>query len=119
MINYIQLLYKKQYKKIEVIYEYENPGEQDKTEPTTEPTEPTKTTEVTLYGDANNDGVVTIADASAILQYIANSDKYPLSKQGAANADVNGIAGVTADDAIVIQKIEAKLIKQSDLPLKA
>lgn len=108
-----------EYKKIEVIYEYENTGEQDKTEPTTEPTEPTKTPEVTLYGDANNDGVVTIADASAILQYIANSDKYPLSKQGAANADVNGIAGVTADDAIVIQKIDAKLIKQSDLPLKA
>lgn len=108
-----------EYKKIEVTYEYENTGEQDKTEPTTEPTEPTKTPEVTLYGDANNDGVVTIADASAILQYIANSDKYPLSKQGAANADVNGIAGVTADDAIVIQKIDAKLIKQSDLPLKA
>ena len=105
-----------EYKKIEVIYEYENTGEQDKTEPTTEPT---KTPSEVVYGDANNDGVVTIADATAILQSIGNSDKYALSEQGTLNADVNGVAGITADDAIVIQKVDAQLIKLSDLPLKA
>ena len=105
-----------EYKKIEVIYEYENTGEQDKTEPTTEPT---KTPSEVVYGDANNDGVVTIADATAILQSIGNSDKYALSEQGTLNADVNGVAGITADDAIVIQKVDAQLIKLADLPLKA
>lgn len=106
-----------EYKKIEVIYEYENtenPDEQDKTEPT-EPSEPTDI----VYGDANCDGKVTIADATAILQSIGNADKYSLSEQGTLNADVNGEKGVSPDDAIVIQKIDAKLIKLTDLPLKA
>ena len=105
------------------------------TVPTTEPTEapttaapqPTEPTEVpsvpsvpaTLYGDANNDGKITIADAAAILQTLSNSDKYPLTEQGAANSDVNGVTGITVDDAIVIMKIDAKLLEASELPLKA
>lgn len=101
------------------------------TEPTTAPTtaapQPTEPTEVpsvpsvpaTLYGDANNDGKITIADAAAILQTLSNSDKYPLSEQGAANSDVNGVTGITVDDAIVIMKIDAKLLEASELPLKA
>ncbi|MBR3900032.1 MAG: cellulase family glycosylhydrolase, partial [Ruminococcus sp.] len=107
----------------------------DVVEPTTEPTEapttaapqPTEPTEApsvpsvpaTLYGDANNDGKITIADAAAILQTLSNSDKYPLSEQGAANSDVNGVTGITVDDAIVIMKIDAKLLEASELPLKA
>lgn len=87
--------------------------------PTTEPptTEPptttpptTPTVEPTLYGDANNDGVVTIADAAAVLQHLGNNDKYALSEQGVANADVDGQEGLTAADAIDIQKFDAKLI---------
>ena len=39
------------------------------------------------YGDINEDGNVTVADAVAILQAIANKDKFALSEQGAANAD--------------------------------
>ena len=105
------------------------------TVPTTEPTEapttaapqPTEPTEApsvpsvpaTLYGDANNDGKITIADAAAILQTLSNSDKYPLTEQGAANSDVNGVTGITVDDAIVIMKIDAKLLEASELPLKA
>ncbi len=73
---------------------------------------------VSMYGDANCDGRVSIADATAILQALGNADKYGLSAQGAANADVNGVVGVSADDAIVIQKIDAKLIALADLPLK-
>ena len=110
-------------------------GEEPTTQPTTEPTEapttaapqPTEPTEApsvpsvpaTLYGDANNDGKITIADAAAILQTLSNSDKYPLSEQGAANSDVNGVTGITVDDAIVIMKIDAKLLEASELPLKA
>lgn len=119
-----------EYKKIEVVYEYENTGEQDKTEPTTTPTTaPTKPTVTTtkpaetpsniVYGDANCDGKVTIADATAILQSLGNNDEYSLSAQGVLNADVNGEKGISADDALVIQKIDANLISLADLPLKA
>ena len=60
------------------------------------------------YGDANCDGGVTMADAAAIFQYLGNQDKYNLSVQGKKNADVTG-SGVTADDAIFIQKVLAGL----------
>ncbi len=68
-----------------------------------------------VYGDANCDGVVTMADASAIFQSIGNPDKYALSANGAANADVyNRGDGITAADAISVQKYMASLI--SELP---
>lgn len=63
-----------------------------------------------LYGDANVDGKVTVADAVAILQHIANKDKYELKKQGKINADVDGVEGVTANDALIIQKKDAGII---------
>lgn len=62
-----------------------------------------------VVGDANNDGEVGIADATLILQSIANADKYILSPQGAYNADVNGSGDVTALDALEVQKIDADL----------
>jgi endoglucanase len=97
----------------------ENNEEQDPTEPIL-PTDPTNPpvipgVEADLYGDANCDGKVTIADATAILQSLGNPDKYNLSEQGAANADVDGSVGVTAADAVTIQKLDAKLI--SSLPV--
>ena len=77
------------------------------------------TTAVKLYGDANNDGKVTLADATAIYQSLGNPDKYALSATGKANADVIGNGnGVTAEDAITIQKVHAGLLKLSDLPIK-
>lgn len=84
---------------------------------TTVTTIPTTTapTDDIMYGDANCDGNVTIADSTAILQSIGNPDKYGLSESGTANADVDGKAGITATDALTIQKYDAKLI--SKLPL--
>lgn len=71
--------------------------------------------EVTLLGDANCDGKVSIADSTSILQHIGNSDKYSLTPQGEANADCyNPGSGITGLDAIAIQKIDAKII--SSLP---
>lgn len=65
-----------------------------------------------LLGDANRDGVVTIADATAVLQAIGNSDKYALSEQGQINADCCNVGdGITVADAIAIQKLDAKLIE--------
>ena len=63
-----------------------------------------------LHGDANCDGNVTISDAVAILQHLANSDKYPFDEKALANADVDGVAGVTGRDAVEIQKYDAGVI---------
>ena len=79
---------------------------------------PTKN-ENNIYGDANCDGKVSVADAVAILQFIGNRDKYALTEQGAKNADVDGVAGITGKDALVIQQVDAGLYKAEDLPLKA
>lgn len=75
--------------------------------PVTEPpvTNPPADNDV-LLGDANCDGKVTIADATAILQHLGNQDKYGLSAQGLLNADLTG-GGVTADDAVFIKKVDA------------
>lgn len=65
----------------------------------------------TLYGDANCDGKVTIADATAIVQALGNEDEYALSEEGKNNADVyNRGDGVSGMDAVSIQKIEAGLL---------
>ena len=65
------------------------------------------------YGDVNLDGSVTLNDAVAILQYVANQNKYPLSAQALANADCcdPGTSGVTGIDALSIQKLDAKAIQ--------
>ena len=96
------------------------------TEPTTAKTTTTKatTTKVVttarptdhptgdiLYGDANCDGKVSMADATAIYQMLGNPDKYSLSENGAINADCSNPGnGITANDALAIQKLDAKAI---------
>ncbi|MDE7365378.1 MAG: dockerin type I repeat-containing protein [Ruminococcus sp.] len=66
---------------------------------------------VSTLGDANADGDVNIADATAIIQHIGNKDKYELSEQGIANADVNNDGMVTGVDAVAIQMLTANIIK--------
>lgn len=63
-----------------------------------------------IAGDANCDGAVDIADATRLLQYIGNGDKYKLSAEGLANADVVEPKGITALDALEIQKYDAKVV---------
>ncbi len=58
-------------------------------------------------GDANTDGVLGIADATLILQYLTNKDEYDLTEQGAYNADLDK-DGITANDALVIQQMLAE-----------
>jgi len=72
----------------------------------------------TVWGDANADSAVSIADAVLILQSLANPDQYSLTAQGKKNADVSNHGdGVTASDALVIQQVEAKVYTLKDLPL--
>ncbi len=95
---------------------------------TTSTTSTTTTTapdipEVTLYGDANCDKEVNMADAVLIMQYLANPDTYGKNKpdgitsQGLANADVYAPgSGVTNSDAVTIQ--EYKLGITEKLPVQ-
>ena len=84
---------------------------ESKTTETTTVTTSSSNIEVTLIGDANCDGHVTIADATAIIQHLGNPDEYALSKQGEKNADCyNPGDGVTGKDANALQDLEAKLI---------
>ncbi len=71
------------------------------------------------YGDANLDDNVSVADAVAIMQFLGNKDKYDLSAEAKANADCfNTGDGITGNDALTIQKVDAGLIKLEDLPIK-
>ncbi|MDE5854035.1 MAG: hypothetical protein K2H19_03120 [Ruminococcus sp.] len=75
-------------------------------------TEPSSENGKYLKGDANCDGKVTIADATAIVQHLGNQDEYGLSKQGLLNADCDGDPGVTGADSNRIQMLEAGLITE-------
>ncbi len=71
----------------------------------------------TIIGDANCDGKVEIADATLILQYLTNKDEYKLKAQGMVNADCCNVGdGVTAQDALALQMLDAGEIKS--LPTK-
>lgn len=83
---------------------------QTPTIPVVKPTESENDSAVTLRGDANCDGKVSIADATAILQAVGNPDKYGLTAIGMANGDVDGEKGITASDALVVKKFDAGLI---------
>ncbi len=92
--------------------------------PTTEPVTTAPATEAPTqpanvkYGDANLDGDVTLSDALLILQYVANSQKYNIDGQGLVNADCfNPGDGITGQDALSIQKLDAKVI--ASLPDRA
>ncbi|MBP5378057.1 MAG: hypothetical protein J6Y64_00760 [Ruminococcus sp.] len=68
-----------------------------------------------VAGDANQDGKVTLADSLTILQFIANEEKYPLSKSGLAAADCYDPGdGITAMDALAVQKRDLGVL--SSLP---
>ncbi|MBR0140621.1 MAG: dockerin type I repeat-containing protein [Ruminococcus sp.] len=55
------------------------------------------------YGDVNLDGRVSISDSVAVLQFIANPEKYALTDEQKANADVHNTGdGVTLKDAEAI-----------------
>ncbi|MDE6781236.1 MAG: hypothetical protein K2J40_07245, partial [Ruminococcus sp.] len=90
---------------------------------TTASTETTTTntgTQATLWGDANVDGKVSLADAVLIMQALSNPDDYKLSKEGEINADVSDHGdGITPKDAVVIQQVDLKIYTVDELPLYA
>jgi len=71
------------------------------------------------FGDANRDGTVDLSDVVLIMQSLANPNRYGLNgtdkshitEYGLTNADVNLQGGVTAEDALCIQKYLLKIYK--------
>ena len=64
-----------------------------------------------LYGDANNDGTVDVADVVAIAAYVGNPEKNKLTEQGIINGDVhNSGNGLNANDALAVQQYLANII---------
>ena len=89
---------------------------------TTTTTAPTTTTtvdfkaeleaKVTKWGDANNDGTLDMGDVVAIMQSLANPNKYKLGDAGIYNADVyEAGGGITSNDALTLQKYLLGLVK--------
>jgi hypothetical protein len=84
-----------------------------KTTTTSTTTKVTTTIDVSnrVYGDANCDSNVDMADVVLIMQALANPNKYgikgtdenKMKEQGQLNADVIGHNGLTTDDALAIQ----------------
>ena len=56
-----------------------------------------------VYGDANGDSSVSVADATLIMQFIANPNDFKITDSAAADCDGNG-DGITSGDALAIQK---------------
>ena len=66
-----------------------------------------------IWGDANEDDEVNLADAVLIMQNIANPSKYNMTEQGKLNGDVdeNG-DGITPNDAFKIQQFVLGIISE-------
>ncbi len=93
----------------------------DVTTTTTTTTESASTTTTTtsstppvdiLYGDANNNGEVEVADAVYILQGIADpgNEKYAITDENKKQADANASGAVDTEDAMAIQLYKADII---------
>lgn len=66
---------------------------------------------VTIWGDANSDNEVNLADAVLIMQSLANPSKYKISAQGQLNGDVSDNGdGITNKDALKIQQFTLGII---------
>ena len=68
----------------------------------------TETFEILMIGDVNDDGKITIADATAIQRYIADLEDF--NERQIFVADTNGGGEITIDDVTQIQKYVAELI---------
>ncbi len=74
-------------------------------EPTTDPTtttQPTTDGDI-IYGDANGDGFVSVADPTLIMQAAANPNEFTVKDTAAADV-IGGGDGVTSADALAIQQ---------------
>ncbi len=70
---------------------------------------------VSIWGDANDDGEVNLADAVLIMQNIANPAKYKITDKGRLNGDVDETGdGITPNDAFKIQQFVLGIVSSLD-----
>lgn len=78
----------------------------------TETTVPTTVGDV-IYGDADNNGIIEIADAVKVLCYVTDKENTQIDAQGIKNADVYQTGdGISTQDALSIQKYLAQIITE-------
>lgn len=83
-----------------------------KPDSTTSSTKTTGALVVSMWGDANYDSQVNLADAVLIMQHNSNPTKYTMDKRGALNADVSDNGdGITNKDALRIQQFLLGIVK--------
>lgn len=68
------------------------------------------TRDVVLVGDANDNGMVEVADAVLVQQYLVSPSTANFSAHNARAADANGDGVITMADAIMIQEYVAQII---------
>ncbi len=94
-------------------------------DPTTEPTTDADTTEDKepigdiLWGDADCNGTVNLADVIAVNQMLMNIDGATLTDQGIINADVDQDGAVAPYDALNILQLVIEILTQADFPIQA
>ena len=85
-----------EYNFITLVYEYENTSGN-----------------TVVYGDADLDGTVDIADIVALASYIGDPENNPLSAQAIINCDVQNTGdGLTSGDILMIQQYLANIIAE-------
>ena len=68
-----------------------------------------------LYGDANEDGIIDLIDALAVMEYLSSNSG--LTKQGIKNADVNADGKVNNVDSLLIMQYNSGWYDDANLPL--
>ena len=71
--------------------------------------------EVRVWGDANCDGSVDVADCVLVCRFAVSDAEAEITDSGKLNADVTHDGNVTADDAALILQYVAKKIPASQL----
>ena len=73
-------------------------------------TAPAEQPQVSLRGDADCSGIVDVSDVVLTARFLAEDGEAVLSSQGKANADIDGVPGISTDDTSMMLRIIAKLI---------
>lgn len=76
---------------------------------TTTTTTVSGTTGTGMRGDVNEDGRVTVSDAIMLARTVAEDPDAGITEQGKVNGDLDGVAGLSANDTIALLKMIAGL----------
>lgn len=86
------------------------------TETSTDTSTETSSSANQKYGDANEDGEVSISDAVCVTAHVVNGTEYPLSETAKSNADVHSRGnGINASDAFAIQQYATGIIEDFNI----